>query len=716
MINRFIIYKRYLLAVRFIKNLPVNSITFFPRLIGYLKWRLFGQIAFKSLGYLLISKDTKTLSSIWNHEATLPSDTELLDHIRCQKRDSRTLAFELKNFVNLRHLQILSDTFYDISDKEKELKFVEAFLPENFAQSYIPIDWHSDFSSNYSWSKSEPFQTVKVGPENGVEIKIPRELSRFQHIYTVNQSDEKQGVLEFLAQTLDWIESNPFQRGVNWACTMDVALRALNWIWCLRYYQNEIVRHPRAFLLIKESLYNHARHIETNLEYYPISTGNHYLSNIAGLLYISCAFPEFDESDRWLLFCLQELNSEMSREVYNDGYAHEGSTHYHRLVAELFYSCTTLVERIPLERKNRLLSVLCSEHKVKPKLKNKSKYKLNLSNEGQMFDDRYYIKLIRMGKVAQALTKPNNLVPQIGDNDSARVHKILLENTIDYRDHRLLYSSIFNLFDSQSLNLEEGIQLETTILNYGVTTTFSQCIVDELKIAIKKADQVIFEDGGIARISHENAFLVVCCGRNGQNQRGGHNHNDKLSFELNYKSEDFIVDGGCVVYTANPILRNKYRSTLYHSTLCLGEIEQDSIPAGVSGLFVLPEQTFPELKILKNKEMRGVHRGYNYPHERTFVFEKNTLTINDNLPVKSKKSLAFNFAPQVEITDCVLHEDQFNCWLTSNSKRIELIIKGIKEYKIENGVFGIGYGQPRDNALLRLTTTEEDIISKFVFK
>lgn len=715
MINQFILFKRYLLLVRFIRNLPVNSITFFPRLIGYLRWRFFGRMAFQKLDYLIIAKDDESLSSLWHLSATLPSATEILDQLKSQKKDPENRPFQLKSFVNLRQLQILSDTFYDISDKGKKLKYIEAYLPETFANSYIPIDWHSDFSSNYSWRRDEPFEKVKVGPEKGVEIKIPRELSRFQHIYTVNQIDEEQGALEFLSQALDWIESNPFQLGVNWACTMDVALRALNWIWCLRYYQNEIIKYPKAFFRIKESLYNHARHIETNLEYYPVSTGNHYLSDIAGLLYISCAFPEFEESDRWLLFCLQELDSEMNREVYSDGYAHEGSSHYHRFVAELFYSATTLVERIPLERKRRLLSVRCSEHKVKPKLKNRSKYNLNLSNEGQMFNDEYYIKLIRMGKVTQALTKPNNLVPQIGDNDSARVHKILLENTIDSRDHRLLYSSIYNLFDRKSLDLEGGIQLETSIFNSGITTNFSQRVLDELKLALEETDQIIFDDAGIARFNFDDVFLVVCCGQNGQNQRGGHNHNDKLSFELNYKSEDFIVDGGCTAYTSNPTLRNKYRSTLYHNTLCVEEREQDPIPEGISGLFVLPEQTFPELKILNDKQIRGLHRGYGYTHERTFTFEKGTLNIKDSLTINNNKSISFNFAPQVQIANCVLQDDEFKCFLTSNVSMIELIVKGVKEYKIENGVFGVGYGQPRKNELLRLKTTKEVVISKFVF-
>ena len=49
---------------------------------------------------------------------------------------------------------------------------------------------------------------------------------------------------------------------------------------------------------------------------------------------------------------------------------------------------------------------------------------------------------------------------------------------------------------------------------------------------------------------------------NGKNGNGGHNHNDKLSFELNIFGQDFIVDGGCPFYTNSPDLRNSFRIIL----------------------------------------------------------------------------------------------------------------------------------------------------------
>ena len=100
---------------------------------------------------------------------------------------------------------------------------------------------------------------------------------------------------------------------------------------------------------------------------------DHYLSNIVGLIYIAARIPEHDDADLWLLFGMQELVSEMEREVYDDGFSHEASTYYHRLVTEMFLSASSLIERISKKRKERLLKVNIKSHKIRPKLININK-------------------------------------------------------------------------------------------------------------------------------------------------------------------------------------------------------------------------------------------------------------------------------------------------------------------------------------------------------
>ena len=76
----------------------------------------------------------------------------------------------------------------------------------------------------------------------GIDVKVPWELSRMQHLIQFvwaymlagkgNKEFENPKVYEreFQDEILDFISANPPKFGVNWTCTMDVAIRAANWI------------------------------------------------------------------------------------------------------------------------------------------------------------------------------------------------------------------------------------------------------------------------------------------------------------------------------------------------------------------------------------------------------------------------------------------------------------------------------------------------------
>ena len=96
---------------------------------------------------------------------------------------------------------------------------------------YEPLDWQLDFKSGYRWSNKEWYRKINYGNNRGADIKVPWELSRCSHFLTLGQAyfltgDEKY-TREYIYQVMDWIENNPVLFGVNWVCTMDVAIRGL---------------------------------------------------------------------------------------------------------------------------------------------------------------------------------------------------------------------------------------------------------------------------------------------------------------------------------------------------------------------------------------------------------------------------------------------------------------------------------------------------------
>jgi len=237
-----------------------------------------------------------------------------------------------------------------LSIKEK----VQSELEKIFQRSieYEPIDWQVDFKSGYRWSEKTYYKFMKFGHKLGVDIKLPWELSRMQHLIqpaiAYRSMKKEEYAEEIIKQIVDWILTNRYKCGVNWRCTMDVAIRITNWVLAINLIKDYMDNFPLEgkeyfYKIFYKSLYQHGDFIIHNLEWSENLTSNHYLSDIAGLL-ILAVFTEniFKEAGEWKEFAIKELKKEMFKQVYPDGTDFEASTCYHRLVLELFFYSTFL--------------------------------------------------------------------------------------------------------------------------------------------------------------------------------------------------------------------------------------------------------------------------------------------------------------------------------------------------------------------------------------
>jgi hypothetical protein len=64
--------------------------------------------------------------------------------------------------------------------------------------------------------------------------------------------------------------------------------------------------------------HQHGTYICNNLEFSHLSTSNHYLSDVAGLLWLGIMVPEFVDSEYFFDLGLGELLSEMDKQVLPD--------------------------------------------------------------------------------------------------------------------------------------------------------------------------------------------------------------------------------------------------------------------------------------------------------------------------------------------------------------------------------------------------------------
>ncbi|MEM3433401.1 MAG: alginate lyase family protein [Candidatus Methanomethyliaceae archaeon] len=470
---------------------------------------------------------------------------------------------------------------------------------------YLP--WHFDFKTGYGWGPKKYYKEIR--PAYGrADIKVPWELSRFHHLVVLGQAywltDDEKYALEFVRQVENWIDRNPPNFGVNWACTMDVAIRVANWILGFYFFKESPTLTDGFLIKFLKSLLIHGRHIMANLENRGI-TNNHYLANLVGLIYLGIAFPELKEAKKWLEFGIQELIKEMDKQVYNDGMDFEASTCYHRLALEFFFYATLLCKMKGIEMPQ---AFVC-------KLK-------------KMFDFVLYV------------LKPNGRMPQIGDNDNGRLHVLGKREILDMT-YLLTFAALF--YDDPTYKIDEFGFAPEALWVFGPEAYERWNILPGR--SVEELESYAFPEGGIYVMRYKRDYMVISCGPNGQGGIGGHAHNDKLSFELCIGGEDVIVDPGTYVYTLHPNWRNLFRSTAYHNTIVANY--QDQNPISEDKLFYLRDLTHCRCIVWENRPDKdlfiGKHEGYirirsKLGHIRKIEFMKNSRTweITDYLYISSK--------------------------------------------------------------------------------
>ena len=589
------------------------------------------------------------------------------------------------------------------------------------------IRWHSDFTWGYDWESKLYHADIKFGHVPGADIKIPWELGRLQFLYPVMSAYEitnNKRYLDYVISTVkDWIEKNPPKLGPGWACTMDVGIRAANLCIIYSWLQQHKALDEDLDLEIFRSLYSHAYYIIHNLEYDISLTTNHYLSDIVGLLYIGTFFPEFRHSDEWVAYSIQELISEMKRQVHKEGTDFEASTCYHRLVTELFLSATILIQSLDTERCRRIKAYNCRKFKplVGPKLKPLSKQEFNL-DKPQIFPGWYMDRLEKMLEFIMYITKTDGKIPQIGDNDSGRLHKFTLigqwnneRNCFeeDFLDHRHLLAVGGELFNRDDFR-EVGLIYQSECLWHGLNSQVRDVSsreeaerrsIEKLKTLTSRA----YPQFGLYIMRHEANYMAIRCGDIGQNGQGGHAHNDQLSFVLNVGGEDIFVDPGTYVYTPFPEWRNHFRSTACHNTVMVNGEEQNKFYDW--NLFALHDNARAACLKWETGEkgdiFEGQHHGYQMLGKgmvcvRKIVFKSNQTEweIIDEINDNSHCTLQWNLviSPQVNPSQT----DQHSFALEGTKSKVLIQLEPGSEAITVDGYYSSKYGAVMPTKIVRI--------------
>jgi hypothetical protein len=484
-----------------------------------------------------------------------------------------------------------------------------------------PIDWHLDPISGrrapfVHWSRIDTLDPDVVG-----DSKIVWELNRHQWLVGLGQAyrytrDERCGKI-FASYIRQWMQTNPPGIGINWASSLEVALRMISWCWALFLFQGSKALSPELFAKILGWIGVHASHVERYLSYY-FSPNTHLTGEALGLFYAGALFPELRGADCWRTLGTRILLEQIDRQVLPDGVYFEQSTCYQRYTAEIYLHFLILAARngtavpgVVAERVQRMLDFLL------------------------------------------AVRRPDGTVPQIGDADGGTLLPLVSRAPDDFRGVFSTAAVFFNRADYAWA--AEALAPETLwLLGLEVRKSFE---------ALRPAPPAtppsrLFPQGGYAvmrsgwdKHAHQMIFDV---GPLGCPVSGAHGHADLLGIQCAVFGEPYLIDPGTYCYSADSNWRNYFRGTTAHSTVMVDGLSQ-AVAAGPFAWRMRPQARLCRWVSTESFDLADAeHDAYGrlsdpVRHRRRVLFAKHRCywVVVDDLDGKEthRIDLRFQFAP-----------------------------------------------------------------------
>ncbi|MEW6729970.1 MAG: alginate lyase family protein [Acidobacteriota bacterium] len=400
------------------------------------------------------------------------------------------------------------------------------------------INWHRDPETNNCWSQRHWIDMRLLMPQTAADPKVIWELNRHQQLLWLGvaycYSGNESYVNEYLSQLESWLQQNPYQLGINWASSLEIAFRTINWFWALLLFIDSPRLHNKFLIHIVNSLVQHLTAIYRNPSIY--SSPNTHLIGEACALYIGgLLFAEHRAAKRWRDFGRRILRAEIERQLYADGGHKEQSAYYHCYTIEFY-----------------LLALLLARRNGEPR------------------DDVIQERLERACEYLMQICQPSRELTAFGDEDGGR---ILMIGTHSYRYPKDLLAIAAIYFARSDFKYMAGEFQEAALWLLGPSALSR---FEMLTAAPPKYTSVCLRDSGHVALRADWSpyanYLLFHCPQH--THLPGHSHADCLSFELSSGGSKRIIDSGTYRYNNGLAARNYFRGTSAHNTICIDGVEQ----------------------------------------------------------------------------------------------------------------------------------------------
>ena len=385
-------------------------------------------------------------------------------------------------------------------------------------------------------------------PELVGDIKYLWEPNRHLQLVTLAQAYALSGAekhLYSLAEQLDsWLLACPYRRGANWASSLEVAIRLINWsiAWQLiggagsRLFERPHYRELRQRWL--RSVYQHAQFIRGWLSLHS-SANNHLIGEAAGLFIAGLTWPHWRKSRVWRVRGKEIMEREALAQNAPDGVNREQAVSYQQFVLDFLLFCL-----------------------------------LAGKANGVRFSAAYTARIEAMLDYLASIMDAGGVVPQIGDGDDGFVSRLSASSECPYKS---LLATGAVLFRRGDFKLKAGRVDDKTrwLLGAQADAQFEALDAERTRAPLRRS----FPEGGYYILgcgfdTPQEIRLVADAGPLGYRSIAAHGHADALAFTLSVGGLELFIDPGTYAYHTQAAWRQYFRGTSAHNTVRIDGVDQ----------------------------------------------------------------------------------------------------------------------------------------------
>lgn len=388
-----------------------------------------------------------------------------------------------------------------------------------------PPAWHRN---PLTGEESDPHLHWSRVPDHACgDIKLVWEPSRFGFVYDLVRAEARHPHPAwghtFWLWLRHWARHNQPNRGANWKCGQEAAVRL--WAWCFGLYAFLPQASPQDLMLLARMVHFTARRIEGNISYALEQQNNHGINEALGLWLAGALFPELQLAAHWEEKGRRLFEEQVARLFYPDGAFSQHSATYQRFVLQAGLAALALARR-----------------------------------QGREFSPATRQTLRRAWEwLVGLLDRESGQLPNYGSNDGAVLHQL---TDCAYRDFRPVVQA-GALFFTGRRELPVGAWDEEALWLLGEDCLAAESHPSQIPVSAEAP-------GDCRVLRGQEGMAMLRCGR----PRFRMTQADMLHLDIWWRGINLAQDPGTYSYNLPPPWDNALAASRHHNTVTVDGEEQ----------------------------------------------------------------------------------------------------------------------------------------------